>query len=388
MQFNKSSISSFFRTNQKSVLIVFALIFSQAVYVGASAMRYHIGFPLDDAWIHQTYARNFAETFRWEYIPGIVSGGSTSPLWTLFLSPGYLFGHKFYLFWTYFLSTIFFAGSAIIFEKLISLNETYKSKFPVAGLLLCFEWHIVWAACSGMETILFIFILLLFIFFLLQKPASFTKAMICIALIIWVRPDGFTLIGPWLFVLAFALFKKEKIYKELIISVIVLLVSIILYAIFNYFITGTILPNTFYAKQAEYAVYFQTPLVLRFLKLLIIPITGIGVLLIPGFIQQLIVFIREKKFNYISLVLWFFGYILIYAIRLPVTYQHGRYIIPAIPVFLLISLMGSIALYRNNSQFKLNLIMKTWKVSSIIILLVFLFMGADAFASDVAIIEV
>ncbi len=214
MQFNKSSIASFFRPNQKFVIIIFAVIFSQTLYLGASALRYHIGFPLDDAWIHQTYARNFAETFRWEYIPGIVSGGSTSPLWTLLLSPGYVFGQNFYLIWTYFLSTIFFAASALIFEKILSLNEFYKTKIPVAGLLFCFEWHLVWAACSGMETILFIFIILLFTYFLLQKPASLIKSMVCIALIIWVRPDGFTLIGPWFFVLAFALIKKEKIKKK------------------------------------------------------------------------------------------------------------------------------------------------------------------------------
>ncbi len=163
--------------------------------------------------------------------------------------------------------------------------------------------------------------------------------------------------------------------------------SIILYALFNYFITGTILPNTFYAKQAEYAIYFQIPLVLRFLKLLVIPITGIGILVIPGFIQQLILFIRRKELNYIGLVLWFFGYILLYAIRLPVTYQHGRYIIPTIPVFLLISLMGSFTLYRVKSPSMLKLLMKSWKISSIIILFVFLVLGADAYASDVAIIE-
>jgi hypothetical protein len=46
----------------------------------------YFGFPLDDGWIHQTYARNLAEYGQWAYLPGTISGGSTSPLWTLLLS--------------------------------------------------------------------------------------------------------------------------------------------------------------------------------------------------------------------------------------------------------------------------------------------------------------
>ncbi len=46
------------------------------------------GFPLDDAWIHQTYARNLALLAEWAFIPGQLSAGSTSPLWTILLAPG------------------------------------------------------------------------------------------------------------------------------------------------------------------------------------------------------------------------------------------------------------------------------------------------------------
>ena len=45
---------------------------------------YRGGFPLDDAWIHQTYARSLAQTGKWEFLPGQSSaGGSTSPLWSM-----------------------------------------------------------------------------------------------------------------------------------------------------------------------------------------------------------------------------------------------------------------------------------------------------------------
>jgi hypothetical protein len=37
-----------------------------------------LGFPLDDAWIHQTYARNLAETGQLAYLPGQPCSGHTS----------------------------------------------------------------------------------------------------------------------------------------------------------------------------------------------------------------------------------------------------------------------------------------------------------------------
>ena len=49
-------------------------------------------FPLDDSWIHQTYARSLAQTGQWAFLPGQPSAGSTAPLWTLCLAAGYALG--------------------------------------------------------------------------------------------------------------------------------------------------------------------------------------------------------------------------------------------------------------------------------------------------------
>ena len=50
------------------------------------------GYPLDDAWIHQTYARNLALRGEFAFVSGQPSAGSTAPLWTLLLAPGYWLG--------------------------------------------------------------------------------------------------------------------------------------------------------------------------------------------------------------------------------------------------------------------------------------------------------
>jgi hypothetical protein len=42
-----------------------------------------------------------------------------------------------------------------------------------------------------------------------------------------------------------------------------------------------------------------------------------------------------------AFIAWVIGFGLIYAWRLPVTYQHGRYMIPVLPIYLLIGVWGS-----------------------------------------------
>ena len=45
------------------------------------------GFPVDDAWIHLTYARNLVEQATFAYFPGdATTSGSTSPLYTMLVA--------------------------------------------------------------------------------------------------------------------------------------------------------------------------------------------------------------------------------------------------------------------------------------------------------------
>ncbi|HKY84096.1 MAG TPA: hypothetical protein VJ160_04630, partial [Anaerolineales bacterium] len=62
------------------------------LFLTVSRTTFRIGFPLDDAWIHQTYARNLVATGQWAFVPGEPSGGSTSPLWTVALAVGHWLG--------------------------------------------------------------------------------------------------------------------------------------------------------------------------------------------------------------------------------------------------------------------------------------------------------
>src|ERR1043165_7461160 len=88
------------------VIIAIAALIAVLFYLITSALIFQIGFPLDDAWIHQTYARNLAEHGEWAFRLGERSAGSTAPLWTLLLALGFVLKLAPYI-WTYFLGWVF-----------------------------------------------------------------------------------------------------------------------------------------------------------------------------------------------------------------------------------------------------------------------------------------
>ena len=85
-----------------TVVAPLLVVLVAVVYLGFAAANDSLGFPLDDSWIHQTYARSLAQTGRLAYGSARASAGSTSPLWTLLLSPGYVLPISPFL-WTYLL---------------------------------------------------------------------------------------------------------------------------------------------------------------------------------------------------------------------------------------------------------------------------------------------
>ena len=369
-------------------LLLLISILSLGVYLLSSYQELNsIGFPLDDAWIHQTYARNFAEGGQWAYLPGITSGGSTSPLWTILLSIPHLFSIGPY--WgTYVLGLICFFLLAFIGQKYFNQKTTATLNVPLVAIILVFEWHLCWSAVSGMETILHALLILLVLYLCLEVKSSFLIGLI-IGVSVWVRPDGVTLLGPLIFVLLF----NEKPWKEKLKAITLgisgFIIIFIPYLVFNKLTGETWMPNTFYAKQAEYAVLLELPIWKRMGQLYLLPLVGVGIFLLPGFIYKGFAAIKERDYAIISSTLWLLGYILIYAIRLPVIYQHGRYIIPAMPVYFVLGAIGSYHLFQTAMKkgTVIQILTRVWSLSAVIILGSFWWMGANSYSQDVAYIE-
>jgi hypothetical protein len=356
--------------------------------MGFSISIAEIGFPLDDAWIHQVFAQNFASHLQWSFRPGELSGGSTGPAWGMILSMIYFLRLP-PLAGTLVLGFLMLWGVSITGYRLVEkIIPDKRLVFLGAGVVLATEWHIVWAALSGMETILYIIIALVLFDWLLAGEHNWWYPGLIIGFSIWIRPDGLTLLGPALFVLILRAYPAKKAIQEGILLLGSMFGFVVLYCLFNWFVAGDFLPNTFYAKQAEYAILQEQSFLSRYLQLWIQPLTGIGILLIPSLLLQTMTAIKKKEWVILGAILWLLGYIGLYAWRLPVTYQHGRYVMPAIPVLYLIGTAGlGSFVYAKGKHFLLRVVQKSWLVSASLVLGIFLVLGGRAYAMDVGVIN-
>lgn len=389
------------RSNHYYLIGILALCsaLSLGSYLLASDWIFRIGYPLDDAWIHQTYARNLASTGSWSFLPGQPSAGSTAPGWSLLLAVGYwlnLSSYSWTFFWGWVMLTALAFAAAIGFRILV---PDHQELGILAGLVVIFEWHMTWAAGSGMETLLSALIALTVLLWAIRLEERFSEGTrstrwqwfglgVLTGLSIWVRPDGITLLA----VVGFALILgtrdlKNKLNSLLILGTGFLLMSVP-YLFFNQALAGEIWPNTFYAKQAEYAVLRNLPYWQRLLDVSRQPLTGIGIIILPGFIWFGIQSFRKRRWANLGGVLWVIGYLVIYAWRLPVIYQHGRYIMPVIPAYCLFGLAGMVSLLDIQIGGGLGRIFRrSWVVIAGVVLTAFWILGGRAYAMDVAVIE-
>ncbi|HEY3310472.1 MAG TPA: hypothetical protein VGK00_02425 [Anaerolineales bacterium] len=373
-------------SRQDVSLLSAAVLASLAIFLATSAFTFRAGFPLDDSWIHQTYARNLALRGEWSFLPGQVSAGSTSPLWTVLLAAGFLLRLSPY-YWTYFLGAVTLLGAGLLVEITLRRSMTdYRPGLPWAGCLFILDWHMLWAAVSGMETLLHILLVLGVMCFLLSGSRYYTLAGFLVGISVWVRPDGVTLLGP----LALAILLAEKTLVARLNGLLSLLVGfgvmVLPYILFNLMISGAPFPNTFYAKQAEYAGWQDLSIVTRLGYFGLQFFQGVSLALLPGFIRAMLLALRTRWWGLLLVAAWMVGYAALYLSRLPV-YQHGRYLMPALAVFLLVGLAGTIDLLRLLRAPRLRLVELAARAFLAVILAISFVYGALAYAQDVAYIE-
>jgi len=415
-----------------------AALVSVGAYLGLSALRGAIGFPLDDAWIHQVYARNLAARGEFAFFAGQPSAGSTSPLWTILLSVGYLLRVDFRA-WAYLLGIMLLGASAMIATRLFLIFDPSASRrtgfrFSIfdsritdhaSRIMLCFllfllfEWHLAWSAASGMEILLFVFLSLILLERFYARAPAWLLGLLA-GLLTLTRPEGAVLaalVGGSLSLRGAILSERSESkdatkqspppalgiasQKTLAMTngdprlsafihvpmtfALGLAVVLTPYLLFNLATSGTIFPNTLYAKSAEYAVLFeQTPLILRWLQLLFVPFVGAQILLLPGVLYVVVTLARQRQWLALIPFAWVLLLPALYALRLPVAYQHGRYEMPVIPFIVLYGIWGTGALLARVQNW---VVRTTWALSTATALIVFWILGAIQYATDVAIID-
>jgi hypothetical protein len=369
-------------------LIVVVAGVAVAGYIVCALRLGGIGFPLDDAWIHQTYARNLVERGQWAFVPGQPSAGSTSPLWALLEAPAALLGVSPVL-WSGMLGVVTLAltawlGGAWVLDE----GESRPWWFWLAIIGLAFEWHLLWAALSGMETLLLGFSALAILYGMHRMPDRALLWGALVGLTVWIRPDGLSLglAFAWLLVLGETGTRIKVVRLAWFgLGAACLVVP---YLGFNYVLSGQIWPNTFYAKQAEYAILRQTPLLSRLAAEFVQPLVGPGAVLLPGLVVWVVDTVRSRRWVDLAPVIWAGSYLVAYALRLPVTYQHGRYAMPTVPAWIVLGMLGTLRWIDLDGEHSWRRITsRAWISTWLVVTAAFWLLGARAYARDAAIIN-
>lgn len=383
----------------RDALIILTCAAACALYLARSGQ---LGYPLDDAWIYQAYARNLAVRGEWAFLPGQPSTGSTSILWTLLLAPGYGLPLDPRV-WTLGVGVAALAAVALGVARLCEEGSSLLPLF--AGLAVALEWHLVWAAVSGMETALFAALLVWFWVWLQRHDPAHSKRPVWNGLLTgaWggvlmlTRPEGVLALGV---AGLYGLLARPRLADRLrwgIGAGIGFVLFLGPFFAFNAAVSGTVWPNTFYAKQTEYAALWGRPYLFRLVDQVWAGLVGAQLLLMPGLVADVWRQVRAggrsrwRSVDWAALLPlgWMGLHWALYAARLPVTYQHGRYAMPAIPVLLVVGIRGTAALARPRARRTLVRIGSlAWLLAAATLLPAVLgVLGAPAYARDVAFIQ-
>ena len=249
----RGTVSGVARVRSLALLLlpaIVAVLMAEAMVLRARAANDGIdGFPLDDAWIHLTYARNLVHGFGFTYFPGQPpSAGSTSPLFTLLLAGGFLA-----------------TGDEKALGRLASLafqvgvprgsgglGPPPRMAAPewgaVVALVLALDARLLILSVSGMETSLFL--LLTALAFWAHAAGRPALVGIAVGLGVWTRPDAFVLAAVFLVAALLERWPAADARR----AALGFCGPATLYFGFNLLNAGVLLPNTFGAKRAYYGL--------------------------------------------------------------------------------------------------------------------------------------
>ncbi|NLF77021.1 MAG: hypothetical protein GX573_15085, partial [Chloroflexi bacterium] len=176
-----------------TVGLVAALYLALSLAVSADPLL----MPLDDTYIHFQYAREFAQGRPLVYNPGDpATSGGTSLLYPPLLALGYLIGFEGWslAYWALAIGVLSFFGAAWLVYLIARDNPLPLGRPREPGYALwmacafALSGPFIWAALSGMETMLFVFAALLTLYFVQQD--RLVPGVIAAGAMVLVRPEG------------------------------------------------------------------------------------------------------------------------------------------------------------------------------------------------------
>jgi len=252
-------------TSRRSVLLVILVFLALAGLLLVQESRVTgdpWNFPVDDAWIHMTFARNLAFGLGFGVNPGEPVAASTSVIWALWLA----FLHR--AFAGFGLRAVVFAvkGSGILLAvvaiigvmRLLKKFITNDIERAVAGLLLIFSYPLAWGALSGMEVALCAACAIWALEFQLSAcgetpgPRDRDFSVACWSLAFLARPENFLLLC--LSLLNYAVRERENRLRAMGRLLIIAGLCVVPFVLFHAAIAGQPFPNTFTSKMTPRAL--------------------------------------------------------------------------------------------------------------------------------------
>jgi thioredoxin-like negative regulator of GroEL len=343
-----------------AVLLILSIVLPYYYITYAFSINHYNSFPLDDPWIHLQFAKNIAEYGSFSYFKNeLVTAGSTSPIYTFILAAGFLIT-KNEMWLSYIIGIIFFTLSAYYFYKL-SGNIFPKENWLAIGAALLFvldKW-LNFISVTGMETTLYIFLLVACYYY--YRKLNAVGFAVTLGLTFWARPDALAFIAAIVIDYMFRLylrqrspknnpdlelFEKKDLYK--IAAIFGLIVGA--YFVMNLVISGSLLPNTYGAKVRYYSAEFRSRS--DFLKVEVweyFTESAYLLIFIPfvfAVYKLLFDSVKLKYNNLLPAFLFIVILIFIYWYKLPYAHRFGRYLMPLFPFYILMAVYGSREFFR------------------------------------------
>jgi arabinofuranosyltransferase len=373
-------------------------LLTAALYLAWSfAVVGELGFSLDDGWIHQVFARNLVETGQMAYNPGEPAAGSTAPLWTLLLAVGRFVNLEPRL-WAYALGLGFLAAAGYATYLL------WRALLPglpllggvAAAFVVVMDWHLTWAAVSGMETTLFVLFAVLLATTTMQRRPPWVSGLLA-GLLFVTRPEGILLGGLcWIYGVTSippvgspggsVPGRGNWVRRAMRFSAVFavgLMLPVLPYLAFDLATSGTLLPNTYYAKGAVYGRDGLRGLLGFFGEAFAVLSMGPLALLLPGIVTSAVLMVRQRRDLWLVLA-WPVVLLVVYAWRLPRVYQYGRYLMPMLPFLTVLGWWGLSYLREKINIRQLSIL---YPVTVALLTAFTWFYGADVYASDVRYIQ-
>ena len=325
---------------------------------------------IDDAYITFRYARNIVNGVGFVYNADEYVLGTTTPLYTLLMAAlSFILRSQNFPIIALWVNAF---ADAITCVLLITLGETLRGQKRVgvaAALLYAVAPFSVTFAIGGMETSLFVLLIILTAILYLRRHPAFA---LCAALALLTRPDALIFIGPIgldyiireIFFLRNPQFPIRNSLSRITLHASLFLIPIIAWTLFAAYYFGSPLPHTITAKGFAYQLNPQEGFVrlwqhyanpfMEFVTFEKIPYGNFWVL--PGIIiyfsLSLIAILKffRRDARSLPITLYPFLYFITFAIANPLIFRW--YLTPPLPIYFILIIGGLIELQTSN--FKLQ----------------------------------